>query len=66
MSTDPKKEVYEYRNCTSCQKKFFISMAEKDYYGSAFDEKTGKPYVLPKRCYACRMEQRKPDNHGQN
>lgn len=58
-STEPNKrnEVFEYRKCIQkdCNKDFYISMAEKDYFES-------KGFHLPKRCYQCRVANRQ--NNG--
>ena len=72
IQDDKRKEVYEWRNCVEDEcghKKFFISVAEKEYFDSRIDEETGKSFDLPKRCYACRVKRRKdkgPNHVEQN
>lgn len=70
MSTDPKrKEVYEWRECIedACgHKKFYISVAEKEYFDSKVDEKSGRQFELPKRCYPCRIKRRQQGGKGSN
>lgn len=79
MSEDKRKEVYEYRSCINvlengetCNREFFISVAEFEYFTTRKDERTGRPYTLPKRCYPCRIERRakkaatdQGSNHGE-
>lgn len=62
--TDPRKEVHEWRDCVSCGKRFYISVAEKDYFESKRDDKSGRRFELPKRCYGCRVKRRQ--NNGSN
>lgn len=53
---DKKKTVFEWRRCRekTCNRKFFVSVAEKEY----FEE---KGFELPKRCYPCRVGRREAD-----
>lgn len=54
MTEEEKKhEVFEWRRCKEkiCNRKFFISVAENEYF-------TNKGFELPKRCYPCRVNRR--------
>lgn len=68
---DPKrKEVFEWRTCVDlkedgkeCGKRFFISVAEKEYF-EARRSLNGRAFALPKRCYPCRVARRSNSNNG--
>lgn len=69
--TDKRKEVHEWRNCINvlpngetCGREFYISVAEKEYFESRTDERTGRPYQFPKRCYPCRIARREGKDKG--
>jgi hypothetical protein len=53
---DKKHEVFEWKRCKekTCNRKFFISVAEKEYFEN-------KGYQLPERCYPCRVKRRTAD-----
>lgn len=72
MEEDKKKEVFEWRKCINtlesgepCNREFYISVAEKEYFDAKKDEKSGRKYQLPKRCYQCRVA-RRAANNGSN
>ena len=41
----------EFRTCVDCQKQFYITESEKQFYAE-------NKYELPKRCYNCRKKKR--------
>jgi len=44
--------------CKECQTPFTISDKDIAFYATMKDEKTGKPFSLPKRCLTCRKKKR--------
>jgi len=57
------KEIYEWRVCNACERKFFITVQEKDYFENLGKEKR-RTFQLPKRCWPCRQSgKRAPRAH---
>jgi len=46
-----------YRKCKDCEKEFYITGEEQEFYASKLDSE-GNPYKLPERCWPCRQKRR--------
>lgn len=55
-----RKDVAQRSTCieNKCGREFIITVGELEFYSSKFDELTGLPFELPKRCPLCRRKNR--------
>lgn len=50
--------------CKECGKAFMFTARDQEFYAEKTDERTGQPFVPPKRCRQCRMNKKQRFPNG--
>lgn len=46
------------KKCVDCSEEFVFTVNDQEFYQTRTDEKTGQPFVPPKRCTSCRLKKK--------